>query len=299
MQVFVTGGTGFVGREVVRQLSAAGHRIVVLVRPGSENKLGRSGNIRMHPGDITQPETLPGGMKDCDAVIHLVGIIREFPQRGITFERLHVEATKNAVDAAASVGIKRFLHMSANGTRRDSRSKYHRTKWRAEEAVRSSPLDWTIFRPSLIFGSGSDLVEMLAGLIRKLPVVPVIGDGLYRLQPVSVEEVAQSFLKALGMPETIHRVFHPGGAESYTFNELLDVTGRALGQEKVTKLHQPVFLVRPIVHLMEGLKAFPITRDQLIMMLEGNECDARPWAETFGIAPISFAEGVADCFKGK
>lgn len=296
MRVFVTGGTGFVGQEVVRQLAAAGHQVVALVRPGSEGKLGRTGNIKMHPGDITQPETLPGGMQDCEAVIHLVGIIREFPKKGITFERLHVQGTQNVLEAAVSLGIKRFLHMSANGTRRDSEADYHRTKWLAEESVRFQPLDWTIFRPSLIFGPGSELVEMLAGMIRKLPMVPVIGDGRYRLQPVAVEQVAQSFLKALELPETHRRIFFSGGGESYTYDEVLDITGRALGKENVVKLHQPVMVVRPIVRLMEPFKVFPLTLDQLTMLLEGNVGDERPWAETFGIDPISYAEGIRDCF---
>ncbi len=297
MKVFVTGGTGFVGSEVLRQLSAAGHEVVALVRPGSENKLVAAPNIRMHPGDVTNPKSLPGGMAGCEAVIHLVGIIREFPARGVTYERLHVEATGNVLAAAASRGIRRYLHMSANGVREESVADYHRTKWRAEEAVRSSRLDWTIFRPSLIFGPGSELLSLLAGLIKKLPIVPVVGDGRYRMQPVAVGQVAQAYLKALAMPETEGRIFHLCGGESYSYNQILDLTGRALEKKKVHKLHQPLFLVRPIVRLLQNLPCFPLTQDQLIMLLEDNTCDSRPWAEVFDIEPDSFAEGVDRCFK--
>ena len=105
MQVFVTGGTGFVGSEVVRQLSAAGHHVIALVRRGSAEKLPRADRVRIHVGDVTEPASLPDGIRDCDAVIHLVGIIRAFPDRGVTFERLHVEATRNVMNAAASVGV--------------------------------------------------------------------------------------------------------------------------------------------------------------------------------------------------
>ncbi len=295
MRIFVTGGTGFLGGEVLRQLAAAGHEVVALVRPGSESKLVKAANIHIHSGDVTEPDSLPGGMAGCDAVIHLVGIIREFPERGVTYERLHVEATDNVIAAAASRGVRRYLHMSANGVRQDSVADYHRTKWRAEEAVRASDLHWTIFRPSLIFGPGSEFVAMVAGLVRSLPVVPIIGDGRYRLQPVAVEQVAETFLKSLAMPETVGRIYHLGGAESYPFDEILDMVGRALGMARVFKIHQPVALVRPIVGLMERCRSFPVTLDQMTMMLEGNVCDQGPWAETFGIEPVSFEERIAGC----
>jgi uncharacterized protein YbjT (DUF2867 family) len=295
MRIFVTGGTGFVGREVMRQLAAAGHEVVGLVRPGSEGKLVKDANIRIHPGDVTEPDSLPGGMAGCDAVMHLVGIIREFPERGVTYERLHVEATANVIAAAVSQGVGRYLHMSANGVRPDSAADYHRTKWRAEEEVRASDLHWTIFRPSLIFGPGSEFVAMLEGLVRSLPVVPVIGDGRYRLQPVAVGQVAETFLKALAMPETAGRVFHLGGAESYPFDEILDLVGRAIGMSRVLKFHQPAALVRPVVRLLERCRSFPVTLDQVTMMLEGNVCDQGLWAETFDIEPVAFAEGIAGC----
>jgi NADH dehydrogenase len=295
MQVFVTGGTGFVGSAVVRHLLAAGHRVVVLVRPGSEGKLVEGANVRLHPGDISDPQSLNGGMAGCEAVINLVGIIREFPRRGVTFERMHVDGTGNVLSAAVAQRIPRYLHMSANGVRADGVAQYHRTKWRAEEAVRASPLHWTIFRPSVIFGPGSELIELLAGMVRRLPIIPVVGDGRYRMQPVAVGQVAETFLKALTMPETAGKTFHLGGAASYTYDEILDLIGRALGKRKVLKFHQPVHLVTSIIRLLENIPVFPLTLDQLTMMLEDNVCDQRPWAETFGIDPTPFADGVGRC----
>jgi NADH dehydrogenase len=295
MQVFVTGGTGFVGSAVVRHLLAAGHQVVALVRPGSESKLVEGANVRLHPGDISDPQSLNGGMAGCEAVINLVGIIREFPRRGVTFERMHVDGTGNVLSAAVAQRIPRYLHMSANGVRADGVAQYHRTKWRAEEAVRASPLHWTIFRPSVIFGPGSELIELLAGMVRRLPIIPVVGDGRYRMQPVAVGQVAETFLKALAMPETAGKTFHLGGAASYTYDEILDLIGRALGKRKVLKFHQPVHLVTSVIRLLENIPVFPLTLDQLTMMLEDNVCDQRPWAETFGIDPTPFADGVGGC----
>ena len=296
MKVFLTGGTGFVGSEVLRQLVAAGHAVRVLVRPGSEGKLAVHDGVEIRHGDAADAATLDQALAGCDAVIHLIGIIREFPGRGITFERLHVAATRNVLAAAREQGVRRLLQMSANGTAPAADTGYHRTKWEAEQLVRDSGLDWTIFRPSLIFGKGGEFVTMLADLIRKLPVVPVIGDGQYRMQPVAVEQVAESFVRALAMPETVGQTYHLGGGESYSYDEILDLTGGAIGREHINKAHQPLFMVKPMIKLMEHSEHFPITCDQLEMLLAGNVCDPVDWAAAFGLRPVSYAEGIGSCF---
>jgi uncharacterized protein YbjT (DUF2867 family) len=298
MKVFVTGGTGFVGREILGQLLSAGHEVRALVRDGSQDKLSGHQNLEAHLGDVTDAASLVGALDGCDAVIHLVGIIREFPGRGITFKKMHVTATENILEACDEQEVQRFLHMSSNGTRERGTTAYHRTKWQAEELVRASELDWTIFRPSLIFGRGSEFVKMLTELIRRVPVVPVIGDGQYRMQPVSVEQVAVSFVKALAMPESIGKTYHQGGSESYTYDAILDLTGKAMGRKQVTKVHQPLFMIKPMIKMLQGFEQFPITEGQLKMLIEGNVCDPDEWAQAFGLAPISYAEGIKECVQG-
>src|SRR5256885_16672659 len=122
-------------------------------------------------------------MAGCDAVIHLVGIIRERPALAETFERLHVDATLNVLAAASGAGVRRVLHMSALGTRPGARARYHQTKWRAEEAVRPGGLDWTIFRPPIVDGHGDGFVTALARMVRRLPTVPGLGRAPGRAQP--------------------------------------------------------------------------------------------------------------------
>jgi len=297
MKVFVTGGTGFVGREVITQLSHAGHDVVALVRQNSSDKLPKAKGVRIHFGDVTVPEDLVDGMRGCDAVVHLVGIIRAFPDKEITFDRLHVGATKNVLEAAQANGIKKYLHMSANGARPDSDIAYQKTKWQAEQEVRESGLDWSIFRPTIIFGAGGEFIEMLGDLVGKLPLVPVFGDGQYRLQPVAVEEVAETYVKALEKKDVVQEIYHLGGAESYSYDKILDLIGEALGKNTVHKAHQPLALTKPIVSQLEGFEKFPITSDQLAMLLEGNECDQQPWADAFAIQPTSFAAGCARIFN--
>jgi NADH dehydrogenase len=127
--------------------------------------------------------------------------------------------------------------------------------------------------------------------------VPVIGDGQYRMQPVALEQVAASFVKALEMSETISTAYHLGGGESYSYDEILEITARAIGKAKVVKLHQPLFMIKPMIRMMQGCEHFPISSDQLKMLVEGNVCDAGDWAQAFGLEPISYAEGVGGCFQ--
>src|SRR5438309_11549323 len=122
----------------------------------------------MRYGRPVLPYCLAQGMAGCDAVIHLVGIIREHPSIGATFERVHTKGTINVLEAAATVGARRYVHMSALGTRVGAHSRYQRTKWAAEEAVRASPIPWTIFRPSVIYGRGAGFVSMLECQIERL-----------------------------------------------------------------------------------------------------------------------------------
>lgn len=297
MKVFVTGGTGFVGREVVRQLLAAGHEPVCLVRPGSEGKLPEGAKQSIRPGDVTDSASLDGALQGCHAVVHLVGIIREISEQGVTFDRLHRQATANMVAAAEAQQVLRFVHMSSNGACENADTEYYRSKWQAEQVLRGSSLSWTIFRPSIIFGSEDDFCNRLAELIRRTPIVPVVGNGRYRIAPVAVEDVAAGFVAALRTPASEGEVYSVCGRESFTFNELLDQIGRALGRPRVRKSHHPLFLVKPLVSCLQNLPGFPLTSDQLTMLIAGNVCDPQSWIEEFGIEPQPFAEAISRQFQ--
>lgn len=299
MKVFLTGATGFVGQEVLKQLVAEKISVRCLVRPGSESSLPELPGVEIHRGDATIPDSFAGSLKGCQAIINLIGIIREFPGRGITFQKMHVEATSNLVAAAQEQGVKRFIQMSANGTRPDGVTPYHQTKWQAEETIRNSALDWTIFRPSLIYGPHDLFVNMLAGMMRKLPMMPVMGNGKYQLQPVSVEDVARGFVLSLSKTDSIGQVYHCGGPKRLSYNQVLDSIGKALGKASVFKIHQPLLLMRPIISMMEGFSFFPITKGQLQMLLEENCCDPEPWQQMFGIEQVAFEDGIAGYLKKK
>jgi uncharacterized protein YbjT (DUF2867 family) len=291
-RVFMTGATGFVGHAVIQALRAEGYAVRCLVRRGSERDLRGLEAIERVEGNVLARETLERGMAGCDTVIHLVGIIREQAATLSTFERIHVQGTINVLDAAAGTGVRRYLHMSALGSRPNARSRYHQTKWAAEEAVRSNPVPWTIFRPSIIYGRGDEFVSLLAGMIQRYPVVPVIGGGLQRLQPVPREHVAAGFARAAALDTTVKQTYDVVGPDAVTLLRLLDLVGEALGRARVRKVHVPIGLVRPLARLLHRLPGFPLTPDQLLMLEEDNVGDPRPFYTTFGQSPMPLATGL-------
>lgn len=297
MRVFITGGSGFVGREVVAQLTAKGYAVRVLIRSAGISSWGDS--VETVVGDTTQEETLKEKMAGCDAVIHLVGIIREFPGKGITFEKLHTKSTENIVKAAHEQGVQRHLQMSANGTREQAKTGYHRTKWAAEEQVRRSNLDWTIFRPSLIYGPGDEFVNMLARMIKLAPIVPVFGDGQYLLQPVHVSNVASAFVDALEKPDSIGNTYCCCGPDTLSYDQILDRIGSVINLTRIRKIHQPLSLITPLVKLFQSCSFFPITSDQLTMLIEGNTCDDDRWLTDFNIKPARFESSIHEYLTKK
>lgn len=295
-RVFVTGGTGFVGKHVIRALLARGFLVRCLVRPGSEHDLKGFESIDRVPGDVLQPEGLAPSVEACAAIVHLVGIIRERRSRGVTFERLHAQATRNMLAVAREAGIKRYLQMSALGTRPGAHARYHRTKWEAEELVRASDLDWTIFRPSVIFGRGDELVSVLARALKRLPVMPVLGDGRYRLQPIPAEQVATGFARALHTPASSRQTYDVAGPIAYAFVDLLDEIARALGRRRVRKIHVPLAPVRVLTRALEWLPFYPVSSDQLVMLSEESVADPSRFFSELAIEPEPLAAGLRRMF---
>jgi uncharacterized protein YbjT (DUF2867 family) len=297
MRVLVTGATGFVGREVVRELLERGHEVRALVRRRAARKRWNGKGVEVFVGDCLAPGTVTPAVAGCDAVIHLVGIIREFPGRGVTFERVHVQATKNLVDQAKALGVRRFLHMSALGARPGPADPYHVTNFQADEYVRASGLMYTIFRPSIIYGPRDRSINLFVRQIQRLGFLTIIGDGQYQLQPVPVGTVARAFALALELPGTENRVYDVGGPEPLTFDAIIDTIAGVLGR-RVKKFHQPVWCMRVAAKLCGRFRWFPLTPGQLRMLLEGSTCDSTDFYRDFGLEPISFSEGLAEYLAG-
>lgn len=295
MRVLVTGATGFVGGHVVKHLLDAGMQVTTFGRLQRSTELPAT--VASLQGDVVTSEGLAAAMSGVDAVVHLVGIIRE--RGGATFERVHVEGTRNVLAAAARAGVPRLVHMSALGAGVGSSSGYHRSKAAAEELVRSSAAAWTIMRPSLIFGVGDAFFGgTLRNLVTQPPVIPVVGSGEYPFSPVWIDDVATAFVRALERPTTVGGSFDLVGPREYTLRELLVLVRETLGLNKPL-VNIPLPLMRVGVALFRLLPNPPITRDELIMLLAGNTGDPRPAVEAFGLELAALEEHLATILSNR
>ncbi|MEE9275996.1 MAG: complex I NDUFA9 subunit family protein [bacterium] len=300
MKLFVTGGSGYVGTSLLHQLSEAGHECRVLSRNPEPERERLTAIPGVYPvmGDITKAsiDSLAALMSKCEGVIHLVGIIIEKGTPG--HEAVHTEGTRRVVEAAKQAGVKRFLHMSALGSRENAVARYHRTKWDAERFVRESGMDWTIFRPSIIFGENDEFLNTFANIARLSPALPVIGSGQGKLQPIWVEDVCRCFMRALERPETAGQAYGLGGESAYALKDLIRMVAGAMGKKRML-VHLPVPVARLQAKLFDLLPIKPpFTDDQITMLGEDNVCDSAPMKEAFGIEPRPLEDYLRERFGG-
>ncbi len=292
MIVAVTGGTGFVGTAVVSELISAGHEVRVLSRRTPERLPEGATHVI---GSVVTGEGLGEFVEGVDSVVHLVGIIREAGTN--TFKAVHHEGTVNVIVATSKAGVRRFLHMSAMGTREKAKSRYHQTKWAGEEAVRASGLDWTIFRPSTIFGPEDSFINMLAETMRKTPIMPVLGGGWNLMQPIFVNDVAASFRVALESEIHINKTYELGGPDIFTLKQILEKVLQVI-DKKTYLVGMPMTLVGVVAWVAERLRiTLPVTTDQLIMLREDNVKTGGEPVEALGIDWTGFEEGIRGYLK--
>jgi NADH dehydrogenase len=298
-RVFVTGGSGFVGRAILSRLLSNGYSANALV---NQKKLDLSGDIRSIPGGLFDDAALNEGMHGCDAVIHLVGIIMENPSQEITFERIHFEGTRRVVDAAKRNGVKRFVQMSAIGARADAPSQYHKTKFKAEEYVRASGLDWTIFRPSMILGADGEFTKQQVKWARKQAppflFMPYFGAGLlgmghqFNVQPVDVDDIARAFVEALSNEKSIGKTYALTGSEMLTWPQMHKTLARAvLGRDRLA-LPIPAWYAAMLTKILPA-SLLPFNHDQVLMSQEDNTGDNTEFKTDFGWTPAGYSQALS------
>jgi uncharacterized protein YbjT (DUF2867 family) len=229
--ILLIGGNGFVGRVLAAQLQAAGYSVLL---PTSHLVTARE--LRMLPKvhledvdvhDFDELQSLCARIHSNGAVINLVGVLHDKPATpyGKVFKAAHVDLPKNIMTAMQMHGLKRYLHMSALGADSNGPSMYQRSKGDGEAAVKASSLDWTIFRPSVIFGAQDQFINLFAKLTKLFPVMP-LANHQAKFQPVSVDDVASAFVMALKMPQTIHESYDLVGPMVYSMKEIVEFAAR-------------------------------------------------------------------------
>ena len=296
MRIAIFGATGFVGSYIIDALIEADMQPVLLVRPGHEHRVSQAGRCTIVAGDVDNAAAVDSVLGQADAAIYNIGILREFPARGITFRELQLEAPKRIMDAAARLGLKRFLLMSANGVKPDGTA-YQRTKYLAEQHLAASGLEGTVLRPSVVFGDPRGRMEFATQLVHDIiesalpaplfyPGLLPTGAGAFRLSPVHVRDVARAFVSALLSPATIDQTLCLGGPDDLSWREIIERLAAVRGRRKL-KVPVPALGVATAATLLDRFEAFPVTRDQLQMLLEGNTCEPSA-LHSLGIDPVAF-----------
>jgi NADH dehydrogenase len=267
----VFGGSGFIGRYVVKRLAAAGHVVRVAVRDPEGalllKPMGGVGQIVPMRADVTREAEVQAAVADADVVVSLVGILFEKPHR--TFGAVQAEGPGRIARAAAAAGVRRLVHVSAIGADAASDAAYARTKAAGEAAVLAAFPGATILRPSIVFGPEDAFFNRFAGMANLLPALPLIGGGHTKFQPVYVGDVADAVMAALARDDASGRVYELGGPRTYSFRDLLEYIGEVTGRRR-TLLNVGWDLAMLQGRLGELLPTPPITRDQVRMLRHDN-----------------------------
>ena len=296
MKVAMFGGTGFVGSYIVDKLISEAFIPKLLIRKGSESKAQT--RCELISGNIQDKSAVRKTIEGTDAVIYNIGIIRQFPQQNITFNELHVHGVKSCIEVAKSIGVKRFILMSANGVKSNG-TEYQRTKWQADELLMQSGLNWTIFRPSLIFGDprGHGRPEFCTQIKKDMLSLPFPAPlfykgiwprnaGVFAMTPIHVENVADFFVKALNMEKSKAKIYNLGGPEALSWRSIIHRIALASGKN-TWAIPAPVHAIKMTASMFEKYEWFPVTRDQLTMLMEGNSVSDN-YFNSFSITPRKF-----------
>jgi len=269
--ITVFGGSGFVGRHVVRALVKQGHRVRVAVRrpdlAGHLQPLGGVGQIQAVQANLRYPDSIASAMEDVDAVVNLVGILNE--TRRQTFAKVHELGARAIAEQAKLAGLEQIIHLSAIGADPESSSRYARSKWTGENAVREILPKSIILRPSIIFGPEDNFFNMFANLARYTPVLPLIGGGHTKFQPVFVDDIAQAVVKAVEGQAKAGSIYELGGPEVLSFKQLMEFTLKAIERKRML-VTIPFMLAKMEASFLQLLPKPLLTVDQVRLLETDN-----------------------------
>jgi len=291
--ILITGATGYIGSHLVARLVAQGERPRCLAR--SKERAAAIlpvDKIDIALGDTIRPETLAAAVQGVDTIVHTAFITADRKQSaGNSYEKTNVQGTANLIKAAQAAGVRRVIELSGLGTKPDKPGSYMQGRYMAEKMLKESGLQWTIIQPSVLFGKDAPFVKGLSDLIRTSPVIPLIGGGTIRFQPIYVEDVVTIIVKVLETPEqSANKTYIIGGPAYYTFTDIINALLRTMHKTRI-KAPAPMPLVGMGAAMMEAVfPKPPLTRAAMTLFTFDNTTDLHSVERDFGFTPTSFTD---------
>jgi len=293
-RIVVAGGSGFIGRALVRRLVQEDADVAVMTaRPERSAAQVRALGAEVVIGDIQRPETLGGALEGAEIVVQTLTFPSfpvEKPSKGWTFEAFEHRGTERLVSAAVAAGAKRFVYVSGVGVAPDAEKVWHRAKWNGEQAVLGAALDPVVVRPSWVYGPQDRALNRFVAFARSSPVVPVIGDGSQRVNPVFVDDVAAALQEA-AQPGGPTGVFEIGGPQVLTMNEILATMLEMMGSRK-RLVHFPQWMPKTAGFFAQVLPKPPISPDAIDFATGDAIGDTSALFEAFDVRPRGLREGL-------
>lgn len=269
MKIAITGGTGFIGRHLAQRLAAEGIEVVLLARSNREEsrKELKGRGTTFVASDLSDRDVLRKAFAGCDAIAHCAGINRELGEQ--TYRQVHVEGTRNVIEAAREAGVKKIALMSFLRARPNCGSAYHESKWAAEELVRTSGLDYTIFRASMVYGRGDHMLDHLSHALHTFPLFAMVGLKEKGIRPLAIDDLVDVLRAALVEGRLPRQTVAVTGAEELYLSEAVRRVARVTGQ-KVRLVRAPVWFHYVLARFWELTMKVPlVARAQVRILSEG------------------------------
>lgn len=268
MKIAITGGTGFIGRHLARDLVARGHQVVLIARGlyTRGEQVYANENLTFVHADVTNTAALTQAFAGCTAVVQCAGTSQDSSQ---TFEQVHVRGARSAVAAAQQAAIKKFVLVSYLHARPEKRSDYLTTKWEGEEIVRRSGLDYTILKVGLVYGPGDHLLNNLGHLLRRLPVFATVGLRERTVRLVAVEDLVSVIRAALTDDRLSNQTVAVIGPEEFPFSSAARRIAKAMGKPFLLVLPFPVFAQRLLAWVSARMPKPLVSASQVQMLADG------------------------------